>query len=155
MLNALGSDYTFLLRKLTWFVSGLWAQGHTWKKNFCVLGWVWVDFAHGRDMNNCPHEGWLQWIYFISSPNCSPLPGSTPCSPWNFAVSPSVGRAPSCWIWSHNLLACGHFWLILKVSNPITSFLLPTQAEFGYQSVVSYTSFSGIWRKEECTLGCQ
>lgn len=68
---------------------------------------------------------------------------------------PSVGRAPSCWVQSHDLLTCGHFWLVLKVSTPITSFLLPTQAEFGYQSVFSYSSFSGLWRKEECALGRQ
>lgn len=62
------------------------------KKNLCVLEWIWADFAHGRDMNNFPHGGWLQWIYFINGPNCSPLPGSTPCSPWNFAVSSLCGQ---------------------------------------------------------------
>lgn len=29
-------------------------------KKTCVLEWVWADVAHGRDMNNCTHEGWLQ-----------------------------------------------------------------------------------------------
>lgn len=29
---------------------------------------------------------------------------------------PSVGRAPSCWVWLHDLLRHCHFWLFLKQS---------------------------------------
>lgn len=122
-----------------------------------VLEWVWADCACGRNTKNCIQEGWLQQIYFINGfnlfqarPHSSPLSGPTPYSPWHFGVLP---------LWAGLLPAgFGHmiYWHIVtsgcfynKVSTPVTSFLLYTQAVLGYQNMVSCPSFSGLQRERK------
>lgn len=132
-------------------------QATTKKKKTWVLEWVWADCACGRNMKNCIQEGWLQQIYFINGfnlfqarPHSSPLSGPTPYSPWHFGVLP---------LWAGLLPAeFGHmiYWHIVtsgcfynKVSTPVASFLLYTQAVLGYQSMVSCPSFSGLQRERK------